>query len=156
MIAFLPRSKCLLISWLQSLFTVILESKKRKSVTTSTFSPSICHAVVGLDVMILVFLIFNLKSALSLSSFTLIQRLFSFSLLFAMRVVSSAYVRLLMFLLPILILACSWSSPEFLTLCSMYRSNKQGDSRQHCHTPFSILNQSVVPQRILTVASWPT
>ena len=45
-IAFLPRSNRLLISWLQSLFSVILESKKRKSVTTSTFSPSICHAVI--------------------------------------------------------------------------------------------------------------
>ena len=42
-IAFLPRSKCLLISWLQSLATVILEPKKRKSVTAATFPPSICH-----------------------------------------------------------------------------------------------------------------
>ena len=42
-IAFLPRSKCLLISWLRSPFTVILEPKKRKSVTMSTFSPSTCH-----------------------------------------------------------------------------------------------------------------
>ncbi|CAI9179171.1 unnamed protein product [Rangifer tarandus platyrhynchus] len=54
-IAFHPRSKCLLISWLQSPSTVILVSKKRKSVTTSTFSPSICHEVMGLDDMILVF-----------------------------------------------------------------------------------------------------
>ena len=46
-IAFLPRSNCLLISWLQSPSIVILEPKKRKSVTTSTFSPSICHAVMG-------------------------------------------------------------------------------------------------------------
>ena len=45
-IAFLPRSKCLLISWLQALYSVILEPKKRKSVT-STFSPSICHEVMG-------------------------------------------------------------------------------------------------------------
>ena len=44
-IAFLPRRKCLLISWLQSPFTVILEPRKRKSVTTSNFSPSICHEV---------------------------------------------------------------------------------------------------------------
>ena len=48
-IAFLPRSKCLLISWLQSLSAVILEPKKRKSVTASTFNPSICHEVMGLD-----------------------------------------------------------------------------------------------------------
>ena len=53
-IAFLPRSNHL-ISWLQSLSTVILEPKKKKSVTSSTFSPSICHAIMGLDAMILVF-----------------------------------------------------------------------------------------------------
>ena len=44
-IAFLSRRKCLLISWLQSQFTVILEPRKKKSVTTSTFSPSICHEI---------------------------------------------------------------------------------------------------------------
>ena len=48
-IAFVPRSKCLLVSWLQSLSAVILESKKIKSVTISTFSPSICHVVMGRD-----------------------------------------------------------------------------------------------------------
>ena len=53
-IAFLPRSKHLLISWLRSLSTVILESKKIKSVTDSTFSPSICHEVMGSDAMLLV------------------------------------------------------------------------------------------------------
>ena len=52
-IAFLPRSKHLLTSWLQSLCAVILESKKIKSVTASTFSPSICHEVMGADAMIL-------------------------------------------------------------------------------------------------------
>ena len=55
-IAFLPRNKHLLISWLQSPSAVILESKKRKSVTASTFSPSICHEVMGVDAMILVFI----------------------------------------------------------------------------------------------------
>ena len=54
-IAFLPRSKHLLISWLQSHFIVILEPKKVKSVTVSIFSPSICHEVMGLVAMILVF-----------------------------------------------------------------------------------------------------
>ena len=54
-IAFLSRSKHLLISWLQSTSTVILEPKKIKSVTVSTFSPSICHEVMGPDAMILVF-----------------------------------------------------------------------------------------------------
>ena len=54
-IAFLPKSKHLLISWLQSPSAVILEPKKIKSVTVSIVSPSICHEVVGLDAMILVF-----------------------------------------------------------------------------------------------------
>ena len=71
-IAFLPRSKCLLISWLQSPSAVILEPKKIKSVTVSTFSLSICHEVMGLDAMVLVFecwvLIQLFNSPLSLSS----------------------------------------------------------------------------------------
>ena len=101
------------------------------------------------------FLIFSFKPALSFSSFTLIKRLFGSSLLSAIRLVSPTYLRLLMFLPPILIPACNSSSLAFLMMCSAYRLNKQGDSRQPCHTPFSILNQSVVPYRALTVASWP-
>ena len=54
-ITFLPRSKRLLILWLQSPSAVISEPKKIKSVTVSTFSPSICHEVMGLDAMIFVF-----------------------------------------------------------------------------------------------------
>ena len=54
-IAFLPRSKHLLISWVQSPSAVILEPKKIKSVTVSTISPSICHEEMGPDAMILVF-----------------------------------------------------------------------------------------------------
>ena len=54
-IAFLPRNKCLSISWLQSPSAVILEPKKIKSVTVSTLSPSICHKVMGPDAMIFVF-----------------------------------------------------------------------------------------------------
>ena len=54
-IVFLPRNKCLLISWLQSSSAVILEPKKIKSVTISTFSPSICHEMMGPDATILVF-----------------------------------------------------------------------------------------------------
>ena len=81
-IAFLPRKNCLLILWLQSPSAVILEPKKRKSVTTSTFFPSICQEVMGPDAMILVlwvFLIFSFKLAFSLSTFTFIKRFFSFS-----------------------------------------------------------------------------
>ena len=54
-IAFLPRTKGLLISWLQSPSAVILEPPKIKSVTVYIVSPSICHAVMGPDAMILVF-----------------------------------------------------------------------------------------------------
>ena len=54
-ITFLPRSKRLLISWLQSPYAVILEPPKIKSVTVSTVSPSICHGGMGLDAMIFVF-----------------------------------------------------------------------------------------------------
>ena len=54
-ITFLPRSKCLLISWLQSPSAVILEPQEMKLATVSTVSPSICHEVMGPDAMILVF-----------------------------------------------------------------------------------------------------
>ena len=54
-ITFLPRSKCLLISWMQSLSAVTLEPPKIKSVTVSTVSPSICYVVMGPDAMIFVF-----------------------------------------------------------------------------------------------------
>ena len=80
-IAFLPRSKHLLISWLQSPFAVILEPKKIQSVTVSIIFPSICHKVMGPDAMILVFWMMSFKPAFSLSSFTFIKRLFSSSLL---------------------------------------------------------------------------
>ena len=100
------------------------------------------------------FLIFSFKPVLTYSSFTLIERLFSSSSLSAIRVVLSAYLRLLIFLTPILISAGNSSSPAVLVLSSAYRLNEQGDSGQPCHTPFSILNQSVVPYRVLTVPSW--
>ena len=71
-ITFLPRSKCLFISWLQSPSAVILEPPKIKSVTVSIVSPSICHEVMGPDTMILVFWMLNFKPFFSLSSFTFI------------------------------------------------------------------------------------
>ena len=154
-IAFLPRSKCVLISWLQSPSAVILELKKIKSVIVSTVSPSICHEVMGPDAMILVFWMLSFKPVFSLSSFIFIKRLFSSSSLSAIRVVSSAYLRLLIFLLAILIPACASSSLAFRTIYSAYTLNKQGDNIQPWHTPFPILNQSIAPCLVLTVASWP-
>ena len=85
-IAFLPRSNSILISQLQSPPTVILEPKKIKSVTVSTFSLFVYHEMIELDAMILVFI----KLAFLLSSFTLIKRFFSSSLLSVVRVESSA------------------------------------------------------------------
>ena len=144
-IAFLPRSKHPLISWLQSPYVVILQHKKIKSVTVSIVSPSICHEVMGPDAMILVFWMLSFKPAFSLSSFIFIKKLFSSSLLSAIRVVSSAYLRLLIFLLAILIPACASCSPTFLLLCSAFKLKKQGDDIQPWCTPFpfSIWNQSV-------------
>ena len=97
-IAFLPRSKHLLISRFQSPSAVILELKKKKPVAISIVSPSICHEVMGLDAMILVFCMLSFKPAFSLYSYSFIKRLFSSYLLSAIRVVSSAYLRLLIFL----------------------------------------------------------
>ena len=108
-IAFLPRSKYLFISWLRPLSTVILEPKKIKSVTTATFSSSICHEVMGLKVFWLSF-----KPAFSLSSFTLIKKLFGSSSLSAIRLVSSIYLSLLIFLPAILIPAWDSSSVAHL------------------------------------------
>ena len=94
-IAFLPRSKHLLILWLQSQSAVILEPKKIKSAIVSTFSLSICHEVMGLDAMILIFRMLSFKPAFSLAPFTLINGFCSFFLFSAIRVVLSAYLKLL-------------------------------------------------------------
>ena len=75
-IAFPPRSKHLLISWLQSPSSVILEPKKIKSFSISTFSPYICHEVMELDAMNFIFWMLSFKPAFSLSSLTFIKRLF--------------------------------------------------------------------------------
>ena len=108
-ITFLPRSKRLLISWLQSPSAVILEPKKIKSVTVSIVSPSICHEVMGQDAMIFVFWMLSFKPAFSLSSFTFIKKFFSSSSISAIRVVSPAYLRLLVFFPATLIPACASS-----------------------------------------------
>ena len=149
---FLPRSKHLLISWLQSPSTVILEPHKIKSVTVS---PSICHEVMGPDVIIFVFWMLSFKPIFSLSYFTFIKKFFSSSSFSAIRVVLSAYLSLLIFLPAILIPACASSRLVFHMMYSTYKLNKQGDNIQPWHTPFPIWNQSVVPCLVLTVASWP-
>ena len=108
-ITFLPRSKHLLSSWPQAPSAVILEPPKINCVTVFTVSPSICHKVMGPDDLIFVFWMLSFKPTFSLSSFTFIERLFSSSSLSAIRVVSSAYLSLLIFLPAILIPACASS-----------------------------------------------
>ena len=95
----------------------------------------------------------SFKPTFSLSSFTFIKRLFSCSSLSAVRVVSSAYLRLLIFLLAILIPACASYSPTFLMMYSAYKLNKQGDNIQPGHTPFPIWNQSVFHVQFLLLLS---
>ena len=112
-------------------------------VTVSIVSPSICCEVMGPNARILVFWMLSFKSAFSLSSFTFIKRLFSYSLLSAIRVVSSAYLRLLIFLPEILIPACASHSPAFSMMYSACKLNL-----------FPIWNQSIAPCPVLTVASW--
>ena len=108
-----PRIKHFLISWLQSPAAMILEPKQITSVTVTTFSPSIFHEMIGPDAMILVFRMLIFKLALPLSSFPSVKRLFVSFSLSAIRVVSFASLRLLMFLLANLIPACESSSPTF-------------------------------------------
>ena len=154
-IYFLPRSKLLLISWLWSPSAVILEPKKRKSVTVSIVSPSICHEVMGPDT-ILVFWILSFKPTFSLFSSTFSKRIFSYSSLSAIRVVSSAYEVIGIspgYLCSSLCFIRSSISHDILCI---YKLNKQGDNIQPWRTPFPIWNQSVVPCPILTVACWPT
>ena len=109
-IVLFSRSKRLQISRWQSPSAVILEPKKKK-VTVSIVSLSICHEMMGLDAMIFSFWMLNFKPAFSLSSF--IKRLFSSSLLSTIRVASSACLKLLIFLPAILIPVCTPSSQAF-------------------------------------------
>ena len=85
--------------------------------------PSICHEVMGADAIILVFWMLSFKPAFSLSSFTFIKRLFNFSSLSAVWVVSCAYLRLLIFLLAILMPACDESQAGKILLTRVYFAN---------------------------------
>ena len=124
---------------------------KIKSATVSSVFPS---EVMGPDAMILVVWMLSFKPTFSLSSLTFFKRLFS-SYLFAIRVVPSAYLRLSLLLLAILIPACTSFSPAFLMMYSAYKLNKQVDNIQPWSTPFPLWNQYVVSCPLLTVASWP-
>ena len=138
--SFPSKGKRLLMSWLQSPSAVILEPPKNK--VWHSF-PSYFQWSDGTSTIIFVFWMLTLKTIFSLSSFTFIKRHFSHSSLSAIRVVLSANLRLLIFLLAILIPACASSSPVFLMMYCAYKLNKQGDNIQSRHTPFPIWNQYV-------------
>ena len=154
-IAFLPRSKHLLISWL--LLTICSDFGVQENKACHCFH---CFPIYlpwsdGTGCMLLVFWMLSFKPTFSLSSFTFNERLFSSSSLSAIRVLSSEYLRLLIFGPAVLIPTYASSSLEFLMMYSAYKLNKQGDNMQSWCTPFSIWNQSVVLCQVLTVASWP-
>jgi len=96
------------------------------------FFPSICFDMIGQNAVILVFWILSFKPAFSLFSFTLIKRIFSSSSLSAIRVVSFAYLSLLIFLQEILIPARDSSSLAFHMMYSAYNLNKQSENIQPC------------------------
>ena len=131
---------------------MILEAKNIKSVTVSTFSPSICHEVMGHDDMILVFECWTL-SQLSHSSFSPISRgslvpLHFLPLEWYLHICGCRHF------LAILIPDCNSFSPTFHMIYSAYNLNKQGDNMQLYHTLFSILNLSLAQCKVLTVVSW--
>ena len=131
-------------------------ANKIKSLTVSIVTPSICYEVIGPDVMILVFWMLSFWPTFWSFSFTFNRRIFSSFSLSTIRVVSSAYLRLLIFLLEILIPTCASSSLAFHMMSSACKLNKQGDNIQPWCTSFPIWNQSVVPCPVLNVASWPS
>ena len=110
-------------------------SPRKESLSLFPLFPHLFGMMMALDPMILVFWMLSCKPAISLSSFTFINRLFSSSLLSAIRVVSFAYLRLLIFLLAILIPPYASSSPAFLMMYSAYKLHKQGDNIQPWRTP---------------------
>ena len=101
------------------------------------------------------FWMLSFKPAFSLSSLTFIKRVFISSSLSTIRVISSTYLRLFIFLPAILIPACDSSSPVFHMMHSAQKLNKQGDNIGPWYTPFPIWHQPIVPNLDLTVSSWP-
>ena len=139
-----PRSKGLLISWLQLPSAVILQPPKIASHCFHCF-PIYLPWSDGVGCHDLSFLNVKFKANFFTLLLTFIKRLFSSSSLSAIRVVSFAYLKLLVFLPAILIPPCASSSPAFCMMCSACKLNNQGDNIQPWHTSFLIWNQSVIP-----------
>ena len=143
-ITFFPRSKHLLISWLQSPSAVILELPQNKICYCFHCFPNYLERSDGTESHDLSFL----DIGLYINFFTLLfhfhQEALEFSSsLSAIRVVSSAYLRLLLFLPVILIPACASSSSAFLMMYSEYKLNREGDNLQLWHTHFPICSSSL-------------
>ena len=154
-ITFLPRSKHLLISWLQSPSAVIFGAQENKICHCLHFFPIYLLWIDGTRFHDLSCLNVVLRPPFHSSFSPFIKRVFSSSSLSAIRVLTSAYLRLLIFLPAILIPACDSYSPAFHMIYSVYKLNKQGNNMQPCCTPFTILNQSFVPYPVLTVVLDP-
>ena len=141
----------IVISRLQSPPTVVMMPKKIKSIPVSIVCPFMHHKVMGPDAMIVIFWMLNFKRTLSLSTFNFIKRLFV-SLLSAVRVVSSAYRRLLIFLPAILIqLHPTW---HFCMMQSAY-VKQAGLHYKALMQSFPNLNQLMFYVPVLTAAFWP-
>ena len=128
---FLSKSKCLLISWLQSPSAVILEPKQRKSVTASTFSPFYLPWSDGTRCQDLSFLNAEFQASFFTFLFHPHQEVLLFLFTFCIRVVSSTYLRLLVFLPAILIPACESSSSAFCMKYSAYHPSVRGGPAWH-------------------------
>jgi len=115
-------------TWLHPPSTVILE-KKIKSSIVSSFSSSVCHEVLGPDAMILVSWMLSFKLAFSFSSFTLIKSLFSSTSIYAIRVVSYACLKVLIFL-PAIWFQLVFIHPGIFMMYCAYNLNNQGDNMQ--------------------------
>ena len=152
-IAFLPRSKRLLNFMAALTICSDFGGQEKKLCQHFHCFPIYLPWSDGTRCHDLRFLMLSFKPAFSLSSFTFVKRLFSSSSFSAIRMASSTYLRLLIFLPAILIPACASASQAFHMIYSAYKLNKQGDNIQPWRTPFPIWNQSVVPCPVLTVAS---
>ena len=147
-IAFLSRSKCLLILWLQSPSAVILEPKKIKSLTVSIAPPSIYYEVMGVDAMISVIWMLSFKPVFSLSSFTFTNRFFSSSSLSCHKGGVICISELIDISPGNLDSSLCFIQPG-MYMYSAYKLSKQGDNIQPWCSPFPFWNQSVVPCPVL-------
>ena len=142
--AFLPRSKRLLISWLKSKSAVIWSPPKIKSATVFTVSPSICHEVMGPHAMILVFWMLSFKTNFFTLLFHFHQEAFKFLFTFCHKGGVICISEVIDISPGNLDSSLCFFRPTFLMMYSAYKLNKQGDNIQPWCTPFPIWNQSVL------------